>query len=144
MKQAEKDISENNPQPVDEKAVEDRNFTLPELEKAWSAYAGKLKEEERASELIILNQKYQLQDDYTILLELNNSIQENILDRFRNDFVVTLRKTLGNRKIRLKTELVAEEVKERLYTAQDKFNYMAEKNTKILELRKRLGLDYDY
>lgn len=143
MKQAEKDISDT-PKPVDEKAVEDREFTLPELEKAWSDYAEKLKQEERASELIILNQKYQLQDDYTILLELNNSIQESILDRFRNDFVVTLRETLGNRKIRLKTELVAEEVKERLYTAQDKFNYMAEKNRKILELRKRLGLDYDY
>ena len=79
-----------------------------------------------------------------IELKLQNRIQEDIMERFRMELVGYLRKKLNNDDIKLSTTIVEEEVSKKLYTSQDKLNYLIEKNPKILELQKRLGLDTDY
>ena len=66
------------------------------------------------------------------------------MERFRMDLVSYLRRELNNDEIKLKTTIVEEEISRKLYTSQDKLNYLIEKNPKILELQKRLGLDTDY
>jgi DNA polymerase-3 subunit gamma/tau len=40
--------------------------------------------------------------------------------------------------------MVQEQQAKRLYTSQDKLNYLTEKNPKVLELQRRLGLDIDF
>jgi len=77
-------------------------------------------------------------------LKLSSSIQQDILERFRLEFVQYLRTELRNSDISLQTEIVQEEQKQKLYTSQDKFNYLASINPKLLELKRRLNLDYDY
>jgi DNA polymerase III subunit gamma/tau len=114
---------------------------LDQLSKVWTTYADKLRQEEKAAELSVVNQAYELKEDYHIIIKLSNSLQEDIFERFRMDFVRYLRQSLNNNQIKLATEIVQEEVKQRLYTAQDKFNYMAQKNPKLIDLRLRLGLD---
>lgn len=119
-------------------------FTKENLEAVWNDYLKKLKAEEKSPEQSVLNQPYELKEDFQIELKLANTIQEDILDRFRTEFVQYLRNSLKNSSIKLSTSIVQEETKQRLYTSQDKFNYMVKVNPKLLDLKQRLGLDYDY
>lgn len=114
------------------------------LEEVWSEYVDLLKEDERNAECTVLNQPYELKDQTIVALKLSNSIQLDILERFRQEFVQYLRTSLKNSEISLQTEIVQEETKQKLYTSQDKFNYLVSKNPKLLELKRRLNLDYDY
>jgi DNA polymerase III subunit gamma/tau len=123
---------------------EEKPFTIEQLSVVWKTYGEKLKNEEKASEMSVINQPYELKNDGRIVIKLANSIQDDILERFKTGFVRYLRQELANQKISIATEIVQEVVQQRLYTAQDKFNYMVEKNPKLLEFRRRLDLDYDY
>jgi DNA polymerase III subunit gamma/tau len=123
---------------------DDNPFSVDQLSAVWKSFIELLKNEDKASELSVVNQPYEVRDGTTIIIQLANSLQEDILERFRTRFVRYLRHELSNQKITIATELVQETVKQRLYTSQDKFNYLVRKNPKLLDLRQRLDLDYDY
>lgn len=98
----------------------------------------------KSTELTILNLDYELLPDNTIEVKLNNLIQEDILERFRIELVTFLRAKLQNDKVNIKTRIVQEKQEQKIYTSQDKLNYFVEKNPKIMDLQKRLGLDIDF
>ncbi|MGK7393702.1 MAG: hypothetical protein ACNS62_03980 [Candidatus Cyclobacteriaceae bacterium M3_2C_046] len=92
----------------------------------------------------MLHQPYSLEDGYQIVLDLGSALQQDILERFRSDLVNYLRKQLQNDQLNLISRLVQEEVKGKIYTSQDKYQYLVRKNPQLQELRKRLGLDIDF
>jgi DNA polymerase-3 subunit gamma/tau len=51
---------------------------------------------------------------------------------------------LQNRQIQVEHRVEAMEVKKLIYSAQDRYNFMADKNPALHELRKALGLEVDY
>lgn len=93
---------------------------------------------------MVLQQEISLKDDSTILLKLNNAVNIDILDRFRSDLISYLKRQLNNGKITLETEVLKEDTKRMIYTNKDKFDYLAEKNPILNQLRERLGLDPDF
>jgi DNA polymerase III subunit gamma/tau len=50
---------------------------------------------------------------------------------------------LNNTYITLQKEIYEEQIIRRIYTNQDKFEYLSEKNPLLLELKERLGLEID-
>ena len=103
-----------------------------------------MKSGNRNSEYNALNQKYQLEDDYTIRLEIINSYQLHMIERVQTELIEFLREQLKNKHIKLRTEVVKPEDKKMVYTNTEKFNYLAEKYPMMNELRKRLGLETDF
>lgn len=103
-----------------------------------------MKEAGRSTEVAILNQQYSLVDRNLIELQINSLLQEDILERFRVDLLTYLREKCDYPEIKLKTRMVQEVQEKKLYTSQDKLNYLSEKNPSILELQRRLGLDIDF
>lgn len=103
-----------------------------------------MKEAGKSTEVAILNQRYSLIEDNLIELQINSLLQEDILERFRVDLLTYLREQCQNPAIKLQTLMVQEAQEKKLYTSQDKLNYLTEKNPSILELQKRLGLDIDF
>lgn len=93
---------------------------------------------------MVLQQEISLKDDSTILLKLNNAVNIDILDRFRSDLISYLKRQLNNGKVTLETEVLKEDTKRMIYTNKDKFDYLAEKNPILNQLRERLGLDPDF
>lgn len=126
------------------KEEKDEVFTEEQLSAAWKNYVEKLRNEEKAAELSVVNQPYELKNDFHIVIKLSNSLQEDILGRFKIEFTKYLRQSLQNNEVKISTVIVQEELKQRLYTSQDKFNFLVQKNPKLLELKQRLGLEYDY
>lgn len=82
--------------------------------------------------------------DRTILIELNNEVQKEMLVGIKQDMLDDLRKLAGNKQLQLEIKVseISGEVK--AYKPADKFKLMAEKNPSLLELKKRFDLDIEY
>ena len=82
--------------------------------------------------------------DKTVLIELNNEVQKEMLVNIKQDMLDELRKLANNKLMQLEitvSEIVGEI---KAYKPADKFKLMAEKNPSLLELKKRFDLDIEY
>ncbi|MEO1049785.1 MAG: hypothetical protein AAFX87_04150 [Bacteroidota bacterium] len=93
---------------------------------------------------MVLNQDFRLTENHKIVINLSNTLQEDILANFRIEILDFLRTKLNNGKIMLETEHVQEESKKRLYTNTDKFDHLMTKKPELRELKDRLGLDPEF
>ena len=106
----------------------------------------KLKERGKINLYTVLSLKTPvITPEMAVLVEVENKIQSEQLENEKNDLVQYLRKELKNYKIKIETIVTDNPEKKNLvYTPQDKYNRMAEKNPSIQELKKRLDLDVEY
>jgi DNA polymerase-3 subunit gamma/tau len=75
---------------------------------------------------------------------LANLVEEPLLQGIRTQLTAYLRDKLNNSNINVFGVMQAIETKRVAYTNKEKFDYLAEKNPILLELKERLGLDTDY
>lgn len=89
-----------------------------------------------------LTQVPELKDNFELYLEIDNSIQNNIITSIKPRLVSFLRKELKNSKIEL-TVKVTENIKNKIiYTDNDKFEEMAKKNPSLKILKQKFNLDF--
>lgn len=89
---------------------------------------------------VMLKRDFELEGT-TLKLQLDNQIQLDTLTQLKQDLAVHLRQKLRNSTIQISAEIVASTSERRPYTAQEKFQYLANKNPALLELREKLGLE---
>jgi DNA polymerase-3 subunit gamma/tau len=75
---------------------------------------------------------------------LANLVEEPLLQGIRTQLTAYLRDKLNNSNINVIGVMQAFETKRVAYTNKEKFDFLAEKNPILLELKERLGLDTDY
>lgn len=122
----------------------DKPFDFEELQDAWTTFARLRREKsDITSEQVVLNRDLVL-DGTTIHLTLDNTLQVGFLTELKPDLIVYLRTELQNSQIQLEHKVTVQEVKKMIYSSQDKYNYLAEKNPALHELRKVLNLEVDY
>ncbi|MBO0931763.1 DNA polymerase III subunit gamma/tau [Fibrella aquatilis] len=121
-----------------------RPFTLEDLQKAWRDFAVlRHKQTDMASEQIILNRGFDLTGT-TVKIQLDNHIQADLFTSLLPDMLAYLRQTLSNWQLQIEHEVVMVETKKMLYSPQDKYNHLADKNPALHQLRQALGLEVDY
>ncbi|MBC5775567.1 DNA polymerase III subunit gamma/tau [Pontibacter sp. KCTC 32443] len=113
------------------------------LKTAWHAILRR-KKEENMMEYTLLNRQYHVNDQNEITMHLDNHVMMDQFSALRPAILAELRQQLGNRSINLKAEVVEVQDEKRLYTSQDKFNYLAEKYPVIVDMKQRFGLDTDF
>ncbi len=114
-------------------------FTSIALQATWKAFAALRRQQtDNASEQIILNRDFTL-DGFTVNLNLDNHIQEDLFTNMLPELLAYLRSTLQNWQIQITHAVVMAEVKKMIYSPQDKYNYLAEKNPALHKLRQALG-----
>ncbi len=122
----------------------DKPFIFEQLQATWSQFAQlRRKQNDSASEQLILNRDLTL-DGTTVRITLDNTLQVGYLTELKPDLLGYLREQLQNSQIQLEHEVRQQDVKKIIYSPQDKYNYMAEKNPALHELRKTLNLEVDY
>ncbi|SFE09969.1 DNA polymerase III subunit gamma/tau [Spirosoma endophyticum] len=122
----------------------DQPFTFEELQDTWMTFSrNRLKQVDSATEQLVLNRDFVL-DGTTIRLTLDNTLQAGYLTDLKPDLLGYLRSELQNSQIQLEHTVTLQEVKKMIYSSQDKFNFLAEKNPALHELRKVLNLEVDY
>ncbi|MBJ6119452.1 DNA polymerase III subunit gamma/tau [Pontibacter sp. BT310] len=114
------------------------------LKTVWHAILRR-KKAENMMEFTLLNRQYHLGPDNEIILHLDNHVMMDQFTAIYRDIVRELRSETGNRTIKLRAEVVeAQDDGRKLYTSQDKFNYLAEKFPVIVDMKQRFGLDTDF
>ena len=86
----------------------------------------------------------ELKPDCTIVIQIDNSVQEEVLSTEKMELLDFLRKELNNFSIQIETSLADSESGTALYTTRDKFEKIASRNPSLNKLKDSLGLDLDY
>ncbi len=122
----------------------DKSFTFEELQDIWHSFS-KIRQQQNdsATEQLVLNRELTL-NGTVIHLTLDNTLQIGYLTDVKPDLMAYLRTELQNSQIQLEHKVTLQEVKKMIYSSQDKFNFLAEKNPALHELRKVLNLEVDY
>ncbi|MEJ8756334.1 DNA polymerase III subunit gamma/tau [Pontibacter sp. H259] len=113
------------------------------LKTAWHAILRR-KKDENMMEYTLLNRQYHVNEQNEITLHLDNHVMMDQFTALRPAILSELKQQLANRSINLKAEVIEHRDENRLYTSQDKFNYLAEKYPVIVDMKQRFGLDTDF
>lgn len=116
-------------------------YTEQQLRDAWDEFAGKRKHLQ--AEFQMLSQRYEVKDDQ-ITVTLLSPVHEMMLNNIKIELAAFLREKLRNTAIAITGALTTSDDKKVIYTNRDKFDYLAEKNPMLRELKERLGLDTDF
>ncbi len=117
---------------------------MDQLKKEWDTYGLQLKNEGKDNEYNLMTQDFELLDDHTITIHISNSIEQDILVRFKTELLKHLRDNLDNDQIKIDTSLKKVEKSEKIYTNTDKFNHLAKKNPNLIKLKNKFGLDTEF
>lgn len=124
----------------------EQDFTEEEFLSCWGELAKEVeKSGKEGSSMVIsamITRKPLLKDDYSIEMQVDNLSQLEEVKQRRTDLHEYLRKNLKNSNIELKLNVLKDKKQKKAYTQEEKFKKMAEKNPYLLELKKKLDLDF--
>lgn len=112
-------------------------FTTEQLQRELHRFADS---RNNATIAVMLKREFGL-DGGLLKLRLDNQVQMDLLTQMKQDLAVYLRQQLQNNTIQIAAEIVETQVERRPYTAQEKFEYLANKNPALWDLKEKLGMD---
>ncbi|WP_337044589.1 DNA polymerase III subunit gamma/tau [Emticicia sp. 17c] len=117
--------------------AKEKSFTQEQLQRALYRFA---EERNNATLEVMLKREFGLEG--TLLkLRLDNQVQMDLLTQIKQDLATFLRQQLENSGIQIAAEIVETQIERRPYTAQEKFEYLANKNPALWDLKDKLGME---
>jgi DNA polymerase-3 subunit gamma/tau len=125
-----------------EKQIE--NFSKEELMEKWLRFAEMMRKEKPRMATALKASNPVIKDDFAIEIEMSNKVQENDFNlMIKADLANFLRQELKNDNLKIVTFVLEINNDKSLYTDEDKYKYLSEKNPNINELKQRLNLDFE-
>ena len=122
----------------------DKPFDFEDLQAKWALFAkNRQQQNDSATEQLVLNRTLAL-NGTIIHLTLDNTLQVDYLTELKPELLGYLRAEFQNSQIQIEHKVTVQDTKKMIYSSQDKFNFLAEKNPALHELRKVLNLEVDY
>ncbi len=84
-----------------------------------------------------------MEQEYQLVLDIDNSVQDDLINSIKPELVSWLRKELKNSKIQLVTRISETEREKVIYSDSEKYMEMLKKNPKLELLKQRLKLDFE-
>jgi DNA polymerase-3 subunit gamma/tau len=113
--------------------------------RAWNEYAASLEKTKPRTYSTLVNNKPVVRGDGTVMLLLNSEAQrDNFLKNVKSELVSHILDATGLSAVEIITE-VAETAQngKKIYTEQDKLEYLVQKNPELGKLRTNFNLDFD-
>ncbi len=121
-----------------------QELNLENLQTAWYEFSENRRlQKNSTTEEIALRREFKLVD-HSIEIALDNDHQLDAILGMRYDLLGFLKARFNAPKLDINPRVAPQEVSRLPYTPAEKFNYLAEKNPKLLELKQALGLDVDF
>ncbi|HEX8657619.1 MAG TPA: DNA polymerase III subunit gamma/tau, partial [Hymenobacter sp.] len=115
------------------------------LERVWRELAEERRAQDRMSEFWVLNRPVAANAEHLIELSVDNPIQVDQFNEMRVEFLAELRRRTGHPRLNVQPVVAtAAPTARKLYTATDKFEYLAERFPALREAKQRLGLEADF
>ena len=125
-----------------EKQIED--FSIEELMENWLRFAEMMRKEKPRMATTIKASNPVIKDDFVIEIEMSNKVQEDDFNlMIKADLANFLRQELKNDNLKIATFVPETNKEKALYTDEDKYKYLSEKNPNINMLKQRLNLDFE-
>jgi DNA polymerase-3 subunit gamma/tau len=149
LKMTDASIAVNNikPQIEHSKSIENVAFTYEQLVSSWNKLTDKFQQDGKMGVYTIITlTEPRLVSDSRIEITVYDKFQADTIETERLNILTFLKKDLRNANINLISIMAStdEQPKKGLYSPTDKFNFLAEKNPMLIELRKRLDLFLDF
>lgn len=110
----------------------------------WSQFLNQLEQERKMSlSVIYKNATWQLLNDQTVELTLASQHEREMFEEDRINIIPFLRSRLKNSGFELLIKVNVSIVKSRVFTAEERFKVMAEKNPMLNDLRHIFGLELE-
>lgn len=122
------------------RADETEDFTKEQLKVKWEIFVKGL--DNRPNLQSTLSNVPELNNNFQLLLEIDNSVQEDLINSVKPELVSWLRKELKNGKIQLITHISQVEKEKIIYTDQEKYLEMLKKNPQLEQLKQKFNLDF--
>ncbi|GGK62178.1 DNA polymerase III subunit gamma/tau [Rufibacter glacialis] len=115
------------------------------LQQLWKLYVDRIKHTDRTLEYTILNREWYFDAEKAeVHLQVENEVQVAEFNSFKPEFLMYLRQGMGHNRLQVHIDVVQQENSRKLYTSQDKYNYLADMYPVLKDLKNRLGLDTDF
>ncbi|MES2690188.1 MAG: hypothetical protein V4658_07275 [Bacteroidota bacterium] len=125
--------------------VEDTPVTKEVFNTIWDLYLSGLHKDNKMSLAVVFkNAQWNLLNETTVELVLASQHEKELFDEERNNIIPFMRKNLKHTGFDFNIKVNSTIAKHRVFTAEEKFNAMAEKNPLLNELRNLLALDLEY
>ncbi|PLK45006.1 DNA polymerase III subunit gamma/tau [Emticicia sp. TH156] len=116
---------------------QNKEFTAEQLRQELHRFADS---QDKSTLEVMLKRDFDLQGTM-LKLRLDNQVQMDLLTGIKQDLAEYLRKQLQNYTIQISAEIVESQIERRPYTAQEKFEFLANKNPALWELKDKLGME---
>jgi len=135
------DIDEEHEIEGDE--IVDKPFTEAELKIVWKSYAERVKQTKFRLYNALMTSEPSLQDGYKVEFLVVNNLQKEEVEYVFKELQYYLRKNLSNSQIEFVVDLSAVDQKSVIYTPEEKFRHMSQKNQVLILLRQQMNLDFE-
>ncbi|MFW6275349.1 MAG: hypothetical protein ACOC2M_01795 [bacterium] len=122
------------------KASEKEDFTAEKMKEKWELFLERL--ESRPNLKATLSRTPELKDNYQLYLEIENTVQENLINSVKPELVSFLRKELRNSQINLTLQITKKAKGKIIYTDSEKFDELVKKNPSLQVLKQKFKLDF--
>ncbi|MGM0620787.1 MAG: hypothetical protein ACQETJ_07070 [Bacteroidota bacterium] len=106
----------------------------------WDSYVERL--HDRPNLQSTLSKTPELNENFQLVLEIDNSVQEDLINSVKPELVSWLRKELKNSQIQLVTKISQTEKEIIIYTDSERYGEMLKKNPKLELLKQKFKLDF--
>lgn len=120
---------------------ETREFTYEMLDQKWSEFLRRI--DDRPNLQSTLSRTPHLEADCRLVLDIDNSVQEDLINSVKPELVTWLRKELKNSNIQLVTNITEVEKEKLIYTDSEKYLEMLKVNPHLEVLKQKFNLDFE-
>ncbi len=120
------------------------SFSAEKLASVWGSMAARYKKSSLSLHMALTQNEPKLKDAHTVIVYVENSIQEELVRENTTEILTYLHRELDNALVRLETAIRKQRKKQKAYLPKEKFEELIKKNPHIKKLRDELGLDLDY
>ncbi len=139
-------VEEIQPENKQNISVEVNSISPDGLLQAWTSFAEQIQKDKPAHFSLMQVYKPVIKENNKIIIQFEGQIQIELFSEIKKDLLTHFKKSLGILNIEI-TEEIVEKIedngKPRLYTPDDKFRFMAERNPALIRLKQQLNLDLD-
>ncbi|MDO9512176.1 MAG: DNA polymerase III subunit gamma/tau [Bacteroidales bacterium] len=129
----------------DETEILAHSFSTLDFEKKWAEFAESVQNDNKLLYTALTNSPPQIDNNYTIQLDVINTVMESEVNEYRADILQYVRSGLKNHGINLEIEIKNNgNSANRPYNPSEKWSKMMETNSLVAEFRTRFDLEIDY
>jgi len=116
-------------------------FTEAQLRAVWQEYVDDaIRNNDLRKTTLFKGRRIDIEGN-KISIKVDNTIQHEHLNGYKEELMLFIRKKLNNSGIILESDIAEVNMENKLYTSDDKFKHLAKKNSALEKLKKDLGLE---